>query len=112
MHIATLTRDADGYSGRVHTLMLDAAIVLTPIASDAENAPAFRIHLEDADGPEIGAAWAHTGDKAGDYLAPQIDDPTFAQPIRANLFQADDKGDDTFVLSWNRPSRRDDRAER
>ncbi|MET3597937.1 uncharacterized protein (DUF736 family) [Mesorhizobium shonense] len=31
-----------------------------------------------------------TGDKVGDYLSLLLDDPTLAQPIRANLFRSDD----------------------
>jgi uncharacterized protein (DUF736 family) len=81
---------------------------LVPVDNtDAENAPDYRIHLGDDDGPEIGAGWKRTGEKAGDYVSLQIDDPTFAQPIRANLFQADDKGT-AFNLLWNRPPRRNE----
>jgi uncharacterized protein (DUF736 family) len=29
------------------------------------------------DGAEIGAGWKRTGEKAGDYVSLQIDDPTF-----------------------------------
>jgi uncharacterized protein (DUF736 family) len=34
-----------------------------------------------------------------------IDDPSFAHPIRANLFRLERDGD-IFHLSWTRPSRR------
>ncbi len=108
--IGTFTRTKDGYSGRLRTLTVDAAIVLTPAAqSDADNAPDFRIHRDDADGPEVGAGWKRTSEKAGEYVSLQIDDPAFIQPIRANLFQADDTGD-AFHLLWNRPPRREDKA--
>src|SRR3546814_6136231 len=106
MRIAKLNRTKDGYSGHVRTLMIDAAIVLVPAAGDGENAPSFRVHLDEPNGPEIGAAWKHAGEKAGDYLSLQIDDPTFAHPIRANLFQAEEKGS-AFDLGWHRPSRRE-----
>ena len=109
--IGSFTRSKDTYSGRIHTLSLDAELVLVPTeASDSENAPDYRIHLgSDAKGAEIGAAWKRTGEKAGDYLSLLIDDPAFVQPLRANLFKAEEVGK-TFNLMWSRPSRREDRA--
>lgn len=104
--IGLFTRTRNGYAGRIRTLGLDTELVLVPAEhSDADNAPDYRIHLGDeADGPEIGAAWKRTGEKAGDYVSLQIDDPTFGQPIRANLFQsADDRS--AWGLNWNRPRR-------
>lgn len=104
--IGTFNRTRTGYTGRLRTLTIDTRVVLTPAAaSEAENAPDFRIHRDNADGPEIGAAWKRTGEKAGGYVSLQIDDPTFGRPIRANLFQADDDGEE-FHLLWNRQSRR------
>lgn len=108
--IGQFTRTKSGYAGRVRTLIIDAELVLVPAEnSDAENAPDFRIHLgPDDDGPEIGAGWKRTGEKAGDYVSLQIDDPTFGHPIRANLFQsADDKS--AWGLNWNRPPKRGER---
>jgi uncharacterized protein (DUF736 family) len=49
------------------------------------------------------------GRKAGDYISLQLDDPTFARPIRANLFQANEAGT-AFDLLWNRPPRRHETA--
>ena len=107
--IGQFTRTKSGYSGHIRTLTLDAALVLLPAdPSDAENAPDFRIHLGDEDGPEVGAAWKRTGEKAGEYVSLQLDDPTFEHPIRANLFQsADDKS--AWALHWNRPPKRGER---
>ena len=108
--IGEFTRTKNGYGGRIRTLVLDAALVLVPAEhSDAENAPDYRVHLgDDADGPEVGAGWKRTGEKAGDYVSLQIDDPTFGHPIRANLFQsADDKS--AWGLHWNRPPKRGER---
>ena len=108
--IGLFTRTTSGYSGRLHTLTIDVLIALVPAEpSDAENAPAYRLHLgEDGDGPEIGAGWKHTGERAGEYVALLIDDPVFMQPIRANLFQ---NGDDnsSWSLQWNRPPKRGER---
>ena len=107
--IGRFTRTKTGYAGHIRTLLLDAAVTLVPAeSSDAENAPDYRVHLgEDANGPEIGAGWKRTGEKAGKYVSLQLDDPTFNHPIRANLFQADDE--ETWVLQWSRPSRRGDK---
>lgn len=111
--IGRFTRTKSGYSGRIHTLTLDVELVLVPAEhSDAENTPDYRIHLGDVDGPEVGpevgAAWKRTGEKAGDYVSLLIDDPAFLQPIRANLFRDDDAGKD-WSLHWSRPR---DRAEK
>ncbi|MFT6672138.1 MAG: hypothetical protein ACJAVZ_003621, partial [Afipia broomeae] len=50
-----------------------------------------------------------TGDKAGNYLSVTIDDPTFAQPIRARLFESDTKKD-TWNLLWTRRAKQDEKA--
>ncbi len=112
--IGTFKRTKTGFSGHIRTLALDAKLILVPVAkSDAENAPDYRIHLGDDDGaevgPEVGAGWKRSGEKAGDYISLQLDDPTFAQPIRANLFQANEAGT-AFDLLWNRPPRRHETA--
>ncbi len=108
--IGQFSRTKSGYSGRVRTLSLDAEVVLVPAEqSDAENAPDYRVHLgPDDNGPEVGAGWKRTGEKAGDYVSLQLDDPTFTHPIRANLFQSAD-GKSAWGLHWNRPPKRGDR---
>jgi uncharacterized protein (DUF736 family) len=108
--IGEFTRTKNGYAGRIRTLSLDVEIVLIPAEhTDVENAPDYRVHHGNDDGPEIGAGWKRTGEKAGDYVSLQIDDPTLAQPIRANLFQsAEDKS--AWSLHWNRPPKRGERA--
>ncbi len=107
--IGEFTRTKNGYAGRIRTLSLDVEIVLIPVEhTDAENAPDYRVHHGNDDGPEIGAGWKRTGEKAGDYVSLKIDDPTLAQPIRANLFQsAEDKS--AWSLHWNRPPKRGER---
>ncbi|MET4236744.1 uncharacterized protein (DUF736 family) [Bradyrhizobium sp. i1.4.4] len=102
-------RDKSGFIGRVETLFFERILTLVPAeSSDAENAPDYRIRLGDADGPEIGAGWKRTGDKAGEYVWLIIDDPALPRPIRANLFQSgDDKS--AWTLNWNRLPRRAER---
>lgn len=111
--IGQFTRDDSGFIGHLETLLLHQDIIIIPADhSDAENAPDFRVHVFDSmhnePRAEIGAGWRRNGEKAGEYVSLQLDDPTFSQPIRANLFQsADDKV--SWGLHWNRPPRRSER---
>ena len=95
-----------GFAGHITTLTLDIGVILLATEpSDSENAPDYRVIAgEDDEAREIGAAWKHVGEKAGAYVAIQIDDPVFVQPLRANLFQGDGN---EHVLVWSRPSRRE-----
>lgn len=107
--IGQFTRTETGYSGRIRTLSLNAKLTLVPAEpSDAENAPDYRIHVGDDDGPEIGAGWKRVGEKAGDYVSLAIDDPALARPIRANLFRSGTEGN-AWSLQWSRPSKRSER---
>ncbi len=100
----------DGYAGRTRLFGINEAIVLVALdPTDTENAPDYRIHLDDEDGPEVGGAWKRVGERAGDYIALEIDSPLFPAAFRPVLFRADDDGR-TFRLSWKRPRPRDDRS--
>ncbi|AQS63406.1 hypothetical protein AGRHK599_LOCUS4945 [Rhizobium rhizogenes] len=68
--------------------------------SDAENAPDYGTHHGTNDGPEIGAAWKRTGERADKYLSVLPDDPALLQAISANLFR-DDAGGTPWSLHWN-----------
>lgn len=107
--IGQFTAKDSGFVGRVHTLTLYRDLTIIPAEpSDAENAPDYRIHHGDEDGPEVGAGWKRTGEKAGEYVSLLIDDPALTQPIRANLFQSGE--DETaWSLHWNRPPKRNER---
>ena len=112
--IGEFTRDETGFIGHLGTLLLHPDIIIVAAdPSDAENAPDYRVHLFDGmsneTGPEIGAAWRRTGEKAGEYLSVLIDDPSWPQPIRANLFRDDDAGA-SWSLHWNRPKPREEGA--
>ena len=107
--IGEFIRQDAGYFGRIRTLSLNLEIAIVAVeASDADNAPDYRVLAGDEDGGTIGAGWKHSSEKAGEFVSLQIDDPTFAQPIRAYLFQ---NGDDekSWSLQW---SRQRDRAEK
>ncbi|TPL46547.1 DUF736 domain-containing protein [Mesorhizobium sp. B2-4-6] len=104
--IGEFTREKTGYCGRIHTLSLNLDIVIVAAeASDGENAPDYRVHAGNEDGPEIGAGWRRSSEKAGDFVSIQLDDPVLAQPIRASLFR---NGDDktSWSLHWSRPRER------
>ncbi|MCZ4288448.1 DUF736 domain-containing protein [Hoeflea alexandrii] len=104
--IGQFTRTKSCFTGRIHTLTLDRDLTLVPAEPcDTDNAPDYRIHRYDGTGTEVGAAWKRTGEKAGNYLSLQLDDPAFDHPIRANLFQLD-ADQDTWTLHWNRPPKR------
>lgn len=102
----------DGFSGRLVTLGIDVALTLVPATrSDIRNAPDYRVHAdEDADSPEVGAAWKRTGERAGAYVAVVIDDPQFPRPLRANLFRPAIEGQPHLLL-WQRSQRKRDRSE-
>lgn len=106
MRIGTFVAADGGYAGHLKTLTLDIDLVLVPAeSSDSENAPDFRVIAgSDDQTREVGAGWKHVGEKAGDYVAFQIDDPMFIQPLRANLFQAEGN---SHVLVWSRPTKRE-----
>ncbi len=107
--IGNFIRTRNGFSGRLRTLSLDIELIIGPIVhSEPENAPDYRIHAGDEEGHAIGVGWTRTGEKAGEYVALQIDDPGFPQPIRANLFQSgSDRAE--FHLLWTRQSKREAR---
>lgn len=101
---------ANGYAGRVRLLGIDEAIVLVALEpGNVENAPNYRVHLDDEDGPDVGGGWKHVGERAGDYIALEIDSPLFPAVFRPVLFRADDEGR-TLRLSWKRPRPREDRS--
>ena len=106
MRIGTFTAADGGFAGHITTLTLDIDLVLVPAeSSDSENAPNFRVIAgSDDEAREVGAGWKHVGERAGDYVTIQIDDPTFIQPLRANLFQGDGN---SHVLVWSRPTKRE-----
>ncbi|GAY19948.1 DUF736 domain-containing protein [Sphingobium fuliginis] len=106
MRIGLFVAADGGFAGHITTLTLDLDLVLVPSDnSDSENAPDFRVIAgSDDEAREVGAGWKHVGEKAGEYVAIQIDDPMFIQPLRANLFQGENNG---HVLVWSRPTKRE-----
>jgi uncharacterized protein (DUF736 family) len=103
--IGSLIRVSDGFRGRLRTLALDVELSLWRCEASGEKAPDYRVYRGGAAaGPEVGAAWKQHGERAGDYFAVVLDDPSFAQPIRATLVRVGH--DDAWALLWSRRSRR------
>ena len=71
MIIGSFQSAGDGFAGQIRTLLLDAMIAIVPAqASDAENAPAWRVLLVEADnGIEIGSGWERRGERLFLYCA-------------------------------------------
>ncbi len=101
--IGTFKKSGNDYTGDIVTLSVQAKNVrITAQDSRAnDNAPSHRILVGKA---EIGAAWAKRSAEARDYLGIKLDDPSFAAPIYANLFE--DEGGKTHSLIWSRPNGR------
>lgn len=112
IRIGEFTVQGDGYCGRLTTLGIDAVVSIVPAArSDIRNAPDYRVHAgTSAEGPEIGAGWKRTGERAGAYVAIVIDDPQLPRAIRANLFRPGIEGQ-PHLLFWQRAQRRREAAD-
>ena len=96
--IGTFTAGKDGYTGMIRTLTVNVkAQIKANDAKKNDGAPDFRIYAGRA---ELGAAWIkHTsGDEPREYLSVRLDDPSFAEPIHAALFERDGAA----ILVWNR----------
>ena len=108
--IGQFTRDKSGFTGRIQALTFYRDLSLVPAeSSDAETAPDYRVHLGDAEGPEIGAGWKRTGKKAGEIflMNPTVPDsldgryfgplPVTSIVARAVPLWTDETGDGRFV---------------
>jgi len=97
--IGTFTRGTDGVLvGTIKTLAVDAKARLVPsdATTTSDKAPDLRVLVS---GVEIGAAWRRTSKDNKPYHSVKLDDPSFAAPIYANLFEGDNG---EFALIWSR----------
>jgi uncharacterized protein (DUF736 family) len=105
--IGTFKKTGSDYVGEIVTLSVQAkAVRIVPEDSTpTENAPSHRVFVGRA---EIGAAWSKRSTEGRDYLSLKLDDPSFTQPIYANLFDDTviEGGEETFSLIWSRPNTR------
>ena len=97
--IGTFTKTADGFVGTIRTMTINVKTKILATDKANDKAPDYRVY---AGGAELGAAWCEqsSGEDAREYLAVQLDDPSFAEPIRAALFENAEEG--TGVLVWRR----------
>ncbi|MDX8449376.1 DUF736 domain-containing protein [Mesorhizobium captivum] len=91
------------FAGEIVTLSLQAknVRVIPDSRASGENAPSHRVFVGRV---EIGAAWAKKSNEGRNYLSLKLDDPSFSNPIYANLVE-DEEGEG-FSLIWSRPTRR------
>ena len=101
--IGTFKRSGNTYTGTVNTLAVQAKNVrIVPEENRSnDNAPTHRVFVGTV---EVGAAWAKRSNDNRDYLGLKLDDPSFAAPIYANLF--DDEDGEGSSLIWSRPNTR------
>jgi len=97
--IGAFTMKDGTWTGTIRTMTINVKAPLVPNRVKANGAPDFRLY---AGGAELGAAW-HQESKDGEtpFLAVKLDDPSFAQPLRAAFFENAKEG--TGVVVWNRP---------
>ena len=98
-NIGTFKKSGSEFQGEIVTLSVQARNVrIVPEANRAnDNAPSHRVFVGRA---EIGAAWSKRSNEGRDYLSVKLDDPSFAAPIYANLF--DDEDGEASTLIWSR----------
>lgn len=97
--IGAFTMKDGTWTGTIRTMTINVKAQLVPNKEKANGAPDFRLY---AGGAELGAAWQQESkDGETPFLAVKLDDPSFAQPMRAAFFE--NAKDGTGVLVWNRP---------
>ena len=102
--IGTFKKTASNeFSGEIVTLSVQAkgVRIVPETRATGENAPSHRVFVGRA---EIGAAWTKKSNEGREYLGLKLDDPSFAAPIYANLF--DDEDGEGSSLIWSRPNTR------
>lgn len=79
--IGTFTLKDDIWSGTIRTLTINVEARLVPNKDKIKGATDYRLY---ASGAELGAAWRQDAkDGETPYLVVKLDDPGFAQPMRA-----------------------------
>lgn len=87
--------DKDGYTGALHTLLLNVEVKLVPNdKGDTENAP--DAHLQATD-HEIGAAWKKTSQPDRPYLSVSLNDHSFPATVYARLIENEDDTHDLIA---------------
>jgi uncharacterized protein (DUF736 family) len=97
--IGSFKKVGNEFQGQIGTLTMQAKNVrIAPETNRANGAaPSHRVFVAKV---EVGAAWAKRSNEGRDYLSVKLDDPSFTQPIYANLFEGE--GDAGYSLIWSR----------
>lgn len=91
----------DTYTGDVHTLAFPKArLFLRPNTKVSQKEPDYRVALDAAFGPEIGAAWKRQSEGGKPFVSVLIDDPSLPQPINAAMFMSEHENSARLV--WTR----------
>ena len=98
-NIGSFKKVGNEYQGEIVTLSVQTkGVRIVPETNRSnDNAPSQRVFVGRA---EIGAAWSKRSNEGRDYLSLKLDDPSFTNPIFANLF--DDEDGEGFSLIWSR----------
>ena len=98
-NIGSFKKTGNEYQGEIVTLSVQArGVRIVPEANRSnDNAPSHRVFVGRA---EIGAAWSKESNEGRAYLSLKLDDPSFTNPIFANLF--DDPDGESYTLIWSR----------
>jgi uncharacterized protein (DUF736 family) len=100
-NIGSFKKIGEEYQGEIVTLAVQAkGVRIVPENSRSnDKAPSHRVYIGRV---EIGAGWSKRSQEGRDYLSLKLDDPSFNQPIFANLTQ--DEDGETYSLIWSRRS--------
>lgn len=104
IEIGTFKAIGEGFTGYLTTMAVTTELSLTPVTSDHERAPDFRVLNN---GREVGAAWRRTANSGRAFLTLSIQDPAFLCPLRATLFPPRGDDDETWTLCWDRAGKAD-----
>jgi uncharacterized protein (DUF736 family) len=98
-NIGSFKKVNDEYQGEIVTLSVQTkGVRIVPEANrSSDKAPSHRVYVRRA---EIGAAWPKRSNEGRDYLSVKLDDPSFASPIFANIFN--DESGEGYSLIWSR----------
>jgi uncharacterized protein (DUF736 family) len=100
--IGSFKKVGNEFQGELVTLSVQTKNVrfVPETTRSTDNAPNFRIFVGRA---EIGAAWNKRSNEGRAYISVKLDDPSFNQPIYANLFE--DEDGEAHSLIWTRSRR-------
>jgi uncharacterized protein (DUF736 family) len=102
--IGNFTKDADNYTGIVHTLPFSGAVTFEVVKERiSENTPDLRVYTNpnrQRGRVQIGAAWKERSEAGKEYLGVRLDEPSFPAPIFCRLIQLE--GEEGYSLIWSR----------